>query len=139
MRRSTFVEIRSELPFRWLFPLTAMRMKYLFLILVFVFVLFAGWQYNDPDPLLWITVYLIAAWCSFRAFQGHVNREALVLLALWAVAWALTSWWQMTAWEGFVSEGEGLTMKTENQELAREACGLGIVAVGYLLMLLRKK
>ncbi|MBO9637963.1 MAG: transmembrane 220 family protein [Siphonobacter aquaeclarae] len=114
-------------------------MKYLFLLLVFVFLLFAGWQYNDPDPLLWITVYLIAAYNSLRAFQGKANREALFLLTLWTVAWAFTSWWQMTAWEGFVTEGEGLTMKSMNQELAREACGLGIVAVSYLLILVRPK
>ncbi|OZI08042.1 hypothetical protein BWI93_11475 [Siphonobacter sp. BAB-5385] len=108
-------------------------MKYLALLLVPVFVLFAGWQYNDPDPLLWGTIYLLAAYAAFRAFQGKFNREMLLVLLIWSAAWAISSWSQMTAWEGFFSEGEGLTMKTPNQELAREACGLGIVAVAYLL------
>lgn len=110
-------------------------MKYLALFLTLVFVLFAGWQYNDPDPLLWGAIYGIAAYVSFRAFQGRFNREMLVVLLVWSAAWAVSSWSQMTDYEGFFTQGQGLAMKTPNQELAREASGLGIVAVAYAIYL----
>lgn len=110
-------------------------MKYVALVLSLVFVLFAGWQYNDPDRLLWGAIYLIAAYVSFRAFRGHYNRELLVVLLVWSAAWALSSWSQMTSYEGFFTQGQGLSMKTPNQELAREASGLGIVALAYALYL----
>jgi len=114
---------------------TVHAMKYLALLFALVFLLFAGWQYNDPDPLLWGAVYLIAAYVSFRAFQGRFNREMLVVLLVWSAAWALSSWSQITSYEGFFTQGEGLSMKTPNQELAREASGLGIVAVVYAIFL----
>ena len=116
-------------------PSSRYVMKYLALLFALVFLLFAGWQYNDPDPLLWGAVYLIAAYVSFRAFQGRFNREMLVVLLVWSAAWAVSSWSQMTSYEGFFTQGEGIAMKTPNQELAREASGLGVVAMVYALFL----
>ncbi|MFC0184041.1 Transmembrane family 220, helix [Pseudarcicella hirudinis] len=106
-------------------------MKYLALLFVPIFLLFAGWQYNDPDPVLWIPIYLIAAYAAFQAFRGQSNPEMLVVLFIMSFAGGLNSWQQMTAWEGFVTDG--LSMKTVNQELAREAWGLWICSGAYLL------
>lgn len=39
------------------------HMKYLNLLLAFIFILFAYFQYNDPDPLLWIIAYSYVAVC----------------------------------------------------------------------------
>lgn len=110
-------------------------MRYLALLLVFVFLLFAAWQVNDPDPVLWIPLYLLPAYVAYRAFQGHFNRELLVILLLGSLAGALNTWLQMSGWEGFFSEGQGLAMKTPNQELAREGSGLAICAVAYGIFL----
>ena len=44
-------------------------MKFFNLFFCIVFVLFAAVQYNDPDPYLWIPIYLYAAvlcWLAFR-------------------------------------------------------------------------
>jgi len=112
-------------------------MKYLALFFFLAFVWFAVLQYNDPDPLLWGAVYLIAAYVSFRAFQGRFNREMLVVLLIWSLAWAVSSWSQMTSYEGFLTQGQGLAMKTPNQELAREASGLGMVALAYGVFLVK--
>jgi len=102
-----------------------------------IYVLFAYWQWNDPDPILWIPIYLIPAYVSFRISQGHVNVELLwVLLIISSVA-GLQTWMQMTAWEGFMNEG--LHMKTINQELAREAVGLWIISLGMAGHLLFKR
>jgi ABC-type maltose transport system permease subunit len=108
-------------------------MKYISLLLFLMFLLFAGWQYNDPDPILWIPIYGIAAYCALMAYLGKSNKEMLIILVLISAAAALNSWLQMTAWEGVITEG--LAMKTVNQELAREALGLGICSISFLFFL----
>ncbi len=110
-------------------------MKYIALVFTLIFLLFAGWQYNDPDPVLWIPIYLVATYCSVRAFQGKNNPELLVVVTIMSFVAGLNTWFQMTSWEGFFSEGGGLSMKTINQELAREACGLWICTFSFLLYL----
>lgn len=45
-------------------------MKILNLVFCLLFIVSAGLQYNDPDPYLWIPIYLIGALISFKAFQG---------------------------------------------------------------------
>ena len=112
-------------------------MKYISLALFLIFLLFAGWQYNDPDPILWIPIYGIAAYCAWQSYSGKANREMLIVLFVMASAAGINSWLQMTAWEGVMTDG--LAMKTPNQELARESLGLGICAVSFLLFLVLKK
>ncbi|MES2795185.1 MAG: transmembrane 220 family protein [Bacteroidota bacterium] len=112
-------------------------MKYISFLLFLVFLLFAGWQYNDPDPVLWIPIYGIAAYCAWQSFKGQSNDEMLIVLTVISFAAAINSWSQMTAWEGVVTEG--LSMKTVNQELARESLGLGICSVSFLFFFLVKK
>jgi hypothetical protein len=108
-------------------------MRYLALFFALVFLLFAYWQFNDPDPVWWITVYLVSAYCAFQVFRGKSNLELLAVLTILYAAGAVNAWLQMSAWEGFFTEGAGLTMKTVNQELARESAGLGICAVAVAL------
>ena len=38
-------------------------------IFLVLFVLFAALQYNDPDPYIWIPIYLFAAYLCFKAMQ----------------------------------------------------------------------
>ncbi|WP_291402471.1 transmembrane 220 family protein [Daejeonella sp.] len=45
-------------------------MKIFNLVFCLLFIVSAGLQYNDPDPYLWIPIYLIGALISFKAFQG---------------------------------------------------------------------
>lgn len=40
------------------------------IILTLLFVIFAGVQYNDPDPWLWITIYFLMAIISGMAAVG---------------------------------------------------------------------
>jgi general stress protein CsbA len=114
-------------------------MKYFALLFALIFLLFAGWQYNDPDPVLWIPVYLVPVYVCVQAFKGKYNTELLVVLTIMSFVAGLNTWFQMTAWEGFFSEGEGISMKTMNQELAREACGLWICTGTYVVFLLKSK
>jgi len=102
-----------------------------------VFLLFAYWQMNDPDPIIWIPPYVISAYIAFRASQGKINCEVLILATIMSFAAGLQIWTEMDAWEGFITDG--LSMKTHNQELAREAVGLWITTLSFVLFYLLNK
>jgi hypothetical protein len=90
------------------------------------FTLFTYWQLNDPDPILWVPVYATAVYTSIQAMRGKTNPELLLVLFCLSFFAGLQLWMEMTAWEGFLKDG--LSMKTHNQELAREAVGLWIAS-----------
>ena len=46
-------------------------MKIFNTICVILFVLFAGLQYNDPDPFVWVPIYLYGAFVTYLAL---INR-----------------------------------------------------------------
>ena len=52
-------------------------------IFILLFVLFAVLQYNDPDPYVWIPIYLLAAylcWCTYRKqYKPWLFQIALVI------------------------------------------------------------
>ena len=45
-------------------------MKLFNIVFIIIFVTFAVLQYNDPDPYIWIPIYLYAALLCFLAFSG---------------------------------------------------------------------
>jgi hypothetical protein len=96
-----------------------------------VFILFTYWQFNDPDPILWVPVYSTAVYTSLQALRNKSNTELLIVLLLLSLFAGLQLWVEMTAWEGFLTDG--LSMKTHNQELAREAVGLWIASGSFAL------
>jgi hypothetical protein len=96
-----------------------------------VFTLFTYWQFNDPDPILWVPVYATAVYTAIQAFRGKTNPELLIVLFCLSAFAGLQLWVEMTAWEGFLTDG--LSMKTHNQELAREAVGLWIASGSFAL------
>lgn len=102
-----------------------------------IFILFAYWQLNDPDPIIWIPPYLISSYIAFRATQGKFNNELLAIVTIMSFAAGLQMWSEMTAWEGFITDG--LSMKTQNQELAREAVGLWITTFSFIIFLFFNK
>ncbi len=103
-----------------------------------LFFLFAAVvQFNDPDSLLWVLLYFIAALASVMFFLGK--------LKFWMVA-VLIPVYAVLAFVHWPPEFEGVAlqdgMKTLNIELARESLGMGISAlimVVYALVLRRKK
>ena len=102
-----------------------------------VFLLFTYWQFNDPDPILWVPIYGVATYVSFQAFRGFVNKELLAVLFVLSTMAGIQLWMEMTAWEGFMTDG--LAMKTMNQELAREAVGLWIASLSFAIYYLLEK
>ena len=61
-------------------------MKALNIILCILFVLSAGLQYNDPDPLLWIVIYLYTAVFCLLAFRDkYYPRLYLAGISLYGI------------------------------------------------------
>ncbi|MHA8066541.1 transmembrane 220 family protein [Aquirufa sp. ROCK2-A2] len=93
------------------------------------FLLFTYWQLNDPDPILWVPIYGVASYSGLQAVRNKINSELMLILLLLSFTAGLQTWLQMDAWEGFLTDG--LSMKTHNQELAREAVGLWIGSLSF--------
>lgn len=51
-------------------------MRIVNLVFFILFVLFAFLQYNDPDPYIWVPIYLYAGVLCFLAFKGKVYPKA---------------------------------------------------------------
>lgn len=64
-------------------------MKIFNIICIILFILFAAVQYNDPDPYIWVPIYLFAAWLCFQSIRLRYNRIlyiiGLVLYGLYAL------------------------------------------------------
>jgi Transmembrane family 220, helix len=53
-------------------------MKVFNIVFCFIFVIFAGLQYNDPDPYVWMPIYGYAAVLCWLAFRGKYYPGACV-------------------------------------------------------------
>lgn len=99
------------------------------LVLGLVFILFAVFQINDPDPMMWVPVYMIPATiCIFTFFRKPTRIVPLVAMVAYIVG-AILFW--PAAWEGVALE-QG--MKTMNIEHARESLGMMICAFSMIYM-----
>ncbi|GAB4407581.1 MAG: hypothetical protein OHK0053_34230 [Microscillaceae bacterium] len=93
-----------------------------------MFVLFAGFQYNDPDPMLWIGIYALAAALSFGVSLGKSNR-ALLLLAGLGYGIGVYFFWP-AEWHGIALN----ELHKQNVEHARESLGLGLSSLIMFLL-----
>jgi hypothetical protein len=49
-------------------------MKAFNILFIVVFIAFAVLQYNDPDPYVWIPLYLYGAFICYRALSKHLDQ-----------------------------------------------------------------
>ena len=104
--------------------------KYFFGFWFFAFLLFAYWQINDPDPEIWVTLYIGAAIFSALAFRGRYPMIPLVVVILVCLAGAIYFYpASVSEWVNYELENKDLTMKTQESEEARETFGFLIIAV----------
>lgn len=54
-------------------------MKVLNIILILIFILSAALQYNDPDPYIWVPIYLYAAVICFFALRKVYSPKYYIL------------------------------------------------------------
>lgn len=112
-------------------------MRYFSLLLTANFIFSAAVQVNDPDPYLWIPIYLFAAvitWYGFlHKYNPYISAVAgIVYLA--AGLYMLPP--SVTEWIKAESEQEGWAMKTPMMEQARESFGLLICCFGMAFNLI---
>ncbi|MGV3505408.1 MAG: transmembrane 220 family protein [Adhaeribacter sp.] len=105
-----------------------MIMRIFALLMAAVFVVFAALQYNDPDPIVWIPIYLYVALLSVWYYRGGVPKVLLLVSAALFLAGAVYMW--PAHWEG-VELQQG--MKTANIEHGRESLGLGLCVLTMVL------
>jgi len=99
-----------------------------------LFLLGAAVQYNDPDPLRWMAIYLAAAVACVLAARGRIAWQLPAAVALIAVLWAATL---VPSVIGKVRPGElvgAWEMKDERVEEGREMYGLLIIAAWMTLI-----
>jgi len=54
-------------------------MKVVNIFFIILFVLSAAVQYNDPDPYIWMPLYLFGAFLCWQAIRGHYIRWLYIL------------------------------------------------------------
>jgi uncharacterized membrane protein len=104
--------------------------KYFFLFWSALFLLFAYWQVNDPDPEIWVSIYIVAAIFCALAFKGKhplIPLEIVIVTCLIGAVYFYPA--SVTDWVNYEMENKDLTMKTQQSEEARETFGLLIIAV----------
>jgi hypothetical protein len=112
-------------------------MKVFNLVFVVLFVLFAALQFNDPDPYLWIPIYLYGSLMCWMCYSGHPSMAALLGgIAAYAV-YALFLFFETNGVLSWITEhgAEDIaaTMHAEKPwiEDAREFFGLAILIIVF--------
>ncbi|HKH61780.1 MAG TPA: transmembrane 220 family protein [Flavitalea sp.] len=114
-------------------------MKVFNLIFTVLFILFAAVQYNDPDPYLWIPLYLFAAaMCWLASRQKFYPKLYLIGIAVYTIyaAFLFFSKDGMLDWmREHESEDIAAEMKATKPwiEATREVLGLVIMIVVLLI------
>ena len=103
--------------------------KYFFTLL---FLFFAAVQYNDPDPIIWIPIYLLPILLLWK--KGRRDKIMFFAVGLIYLLWAANQF--PAEWEGVRLNAMG--MKTINIELGRESLGLGIAGISVWIIGLLK-
>jgi hypothetical protein len=96
-------------------------------VMFLLFLLAVAVQYNDPDPLRWMTVYGLAALGCLLAIFGRLPRAGAALLAAAALVWAL------------LLAPRVVGRQSLNSEEGREMMGLLIVVFWMTLLFFRAR
>jgi len=117
-----------------------MTARIVYLIIALLFALFASFQWNDPDSLPWIGVYLAVAGLFLGAFWGRrslgITLGAVVLL-LGGMAYYAGGAYEFITNEDGISFAQGMQNDYSYIEEAREFGGLTIAFLAVLFLLLQ--
>ena len=118
-------------------------MKFLNIFFVILFIFSAALQYNDPDPYVWMPLYLYGALLCFLALRGKFNRSMYVAGLLVYGAYALYKIFDVNGVIDWLSEhhGENImeTMKATQPwiEETREFFGLLLLIIALTANMIR--
>ena len=98
-----------------------------------LFALFAYWQFNDPDPEVWVSTYVVAIIFCLFGFRGIFPKIPLTVLVVACLVGAVYFWPESVSdWIVQELEQKNLSMKTPQMDEARETFGLMIIALVML-------
>ena len=107
--------------------------KIFFGLWIFIFALFAFWQFNDPDPEVWVSIYGVAIIFCILGTRGIFPKVPLTILAIACVLGAIYYWQgDVGGWVSEEVQQHNLSMKTQSMEESRETFGLLIILVVML-------
>lgn len=112
--------------------------QYIAFIFGLIFLLFAYFQINDPDPIIWIAIYLLASLVSFAFFFGYKNNGLLIFLCLDYLAGAIY-FFPFNHFKGLDLNNFAMKAQGVEIEFARESFGLGICFLVMVYLLFAKK
>ena len=108
-------------------------------IIGIIFILFALVQLNDPDPLLWMAMYLIPAVISFAFTHRKISSKVILILG---VLFLLGSIYlfppSFTDWITAEEKSKSLNMTLPGIEEARESMGLFICFLAMLFFWIKR-
>ena len=99
-----------------------------------LFLFGAAVQYNDPDPLQWMAIYVAAAVACTLAASGHLRWWFAALVALVAFVWAATLAPRAFPNVGIAEMFGAWEMANTRIEEGREMYGLLLIAI-YMIVL----
>lgn len=114
-------------------------MKRFNIIFTFLFVVFAALQYNDPDPYLWVPIYLYTAALCWQASRNKFYPKAYIIGILLYAAYAVYKIFDQNGLLDWINlhraENIAETMKAEKPwvEESREFFGL-IILIAVLVI-----
>jgi hypothetical protein len=108
-------------------------------VMAVLFAFGAAVQYNDPDPLRWMAIYLAAAVACALAALRRLPRLVPVVVGLAALAWAATLAPHVLGRVGVGEMVEAWEMKDARVEEGREASGLLIIGGWMAVLALAKR
>ncbi len=117
-------------------------LRILNLIFCVLFVISAGLQYNDPDPYIWIPIYLYSAILCFYAFRNRYFPNAYIAGILVYFVLAITRFFDNDGVLNWINqhnaENIAQSMKASKPyiENAREFFGLIILIIVLLINLI---
>ena len=89
-------------------------------------------QLNDPDPLRWIALYLVAAAAGVAALHVRAGWRAALAVAALAAVWAAITWADVLGAVAATDLWRKMSEQGGKVEAYREAAGLTIVAAWLL-------
>jgi UDP-N-acetylmuramyl pentapeptide phosphotransferase/UDP-N-acetylglucosamine-1-phosphate transferase len=108
--------------------------KFINLLFALVFALFAYWNLNDPDALIWVLAYGATALLFAMAAFGRADRRISGALAIALAVWMLTMVPGMVDWfnSGMPSITEEMQATVPHIEVVREFLGLLITVLALV-------
>jgi len=105
-------------------------MKWINLILGVLFILFAYFQLNDPDPYGWVAIYVLVAGICFAAAFDRYYLPIIILGLIVSMLWTLSLIPDFINWIRSGAETIVGSMKAEKPhiELTREFLGLALIS-----------